>query len=371
MIGPVTFTYDELLAHKAAGVPAAAIDKLRRDADGIIADAPWNVTMRTLRAPSGDPHDYMSMGPYWWPNPDTEDGLPYISRDGLINPETVQKVNIPALYGRMYTLALAAFYLGDKKYSEYAERQLYDWFINPETKMNPNARYAQAVPGRTDGDCYGLIDFATASSFFDALGILDAMSEVSQDIIDGTREWYKKFTDWMLTSDSGIAAGNCTSNHGTWYDAHIISAAVGTGRYELARRIFTTAYDNRVRRGIRADGGMPRELDRTAAMSYTFFNLDALLIIARIAEGYGIDEYWSVDKERGVCLIKHAVDFIYPYVKNPETFPYKELRPQNQWRRIKRALRSVDKRFSGEGYAERIMEFPNDDDDISRLVPVK
>ncbi len=72
---PITFTYEELLAHRA-GVPGEALEKLRLVADKIISEPVVDVTMRTLRAPSGDPHDYMSMGPYWWPNPDTPDGLP-------------------------------------------------------------------------------------------------------------------------------------------------------------------------------------------------------------------------------------------------------------------------------------------------------
>ena len=199
-MNPITFTYEELLAHRAAGVPSAALERLRADAEKIISTPPVNVTMRTLRAPTGDPKDYMSMGPYWWPNPDTPDGLPYVSRDGLINPETVQKINIPELYANYKTLALAAFYFGDEKYSDYAERQFIAWYINPETRMNPNARYAQSVPGRTDGSGYGLIDFATAYSLFDALGLLDAMGKISKDTVDGVLGWYNEFIDWMLTS---------------------------------------------------------------------------------------------------------------------------------------------------------------------------
>ena len=36
---------------------------------------------------AGGPHDYYSNGDYWWPNPDTKDGLPYIQRDGQTNPD--------------------------------------------------------------------------------------------------------------------------------------------------------------------------------------------------------------------------------------------------------------------------------------------
>ena len=36
---------------------------------------------------SGDKHDYMSQARYFWPDPAKPDGLPYINRDGISNPE--------------------------------------------------------------------------------------------------------------------------------------------------------------------------------------------------------------------------------------------------------------------------------------------
>ena len=32
-------------------------------------------------------NDYVSLATYYWPNPSTNDGLPYISKDGQANPE--------------------------------------------------------------------------------------------------------------------------------------------------------------------------------------------------------------------------------------------------------------------------------------------
>ena len=41
----------------------------------------------TPYSPSRDPHDYVSIATYFWPNPDTPDGLPYVSRDGRLSPD--------------------------------------------------------------------------------------------------------------------------------------------------------------------------------------------------------------------------------------------------------------------------------------------
>jgi len=41
----------------------------------------------TCHSPTRDPHDYVSIGTYWWPSPESSDGLPYVSRDGQLSPD--------------------------------------------------------------------------------------------------------------------------------------------------------------------------------------------------------------------------------------------------------------------------------------------
>ena len=59
-----------------------ALDQLRADADHALTQPPLSITDKPATPPSGDKHDYMSQAPYFWPNPDTSNGLPYIRRDG-------------------------------------------------------------------------------------------------------------------------------------------------------------------------------------------------------------------------------------------------------------------------------------------------
>jgi len=65
------------------------IKYLKRQADKLLDITLLSVTDKEQIPPSGDKHDYMSMGKYWWPNPDTKDGLPYIRKDGEVNPEAI------------------------------------------------------------------------------------------------------------------------------------------------------------------------------------------------------------------------------------------------------------------------------------------
>ena len=72
------------------------------------------MTHKELAPPSGDKHDYMSIAPYWWPNPKTKNGLPYVRRDGEINAErdqTSDRKRLDNLVQSVKSLALAYFLL--------------------------------------------------------------------------------------------------------------------------------------------------------------------------------------------------------------------------------------------------------------------
>src|SRR5205823_7105303 len=66
----------------------SAYDALEREARDLMRAGPWSVMDKTRVAPSGDKHDYVSYAPYWWPDSTKPNGLPYIQRDGLVNPES-------------------------------------------------------------------------------------------------------------------------------------------------------------------------------------------------------------------------------------------------------------------------------------------
>ena len=355
-MGPVTYTFEELIAHKESGmVSAEAVEKLRADADKILGMPTLSVTKIKLPRPSGDAHDYVSMGIYWWPNPDTPDGLPYVNRDGYVNPDTKSENNPGALYGRINTLALAAFYLPERAplYAECAHRLLYDWYVNPETRMNPNAKYAQGIPGVCEGRGTGLIDFATAYTLFNGIGILECLGLIDAQLLAEVKAWFVEFADWILTHEYGLRIDMGTDNHASWHDANLLATAVFTDRVSLKKNICLTAYEKRLRFLVKPDGSQPSELRRTKAMGYSFYNLSAMLVIANIAERLGYKNYWGIDEVRGNCILKSAIDFLYPYVMNPESFPYQELYIDKQRHRIISPLLSVAKRYPDEDYAER------------------
>ena len=66
-----------------------AYHALIEKAEVAMNEGPFSVMYKNRTPPSGDKHDYMSQGSYWWPDPTKPDGLPYIRKDGERNPETL------------------------------------------------------------------------------------------------------------------------------------------------------------------------------------------------------------------------------------------------------------------------------------------
>ena len=140
---------------------AAAYRQLLKDADRQMTAELVSVMMKEKTPVSGDKHDYMSLSRYFWPDPAKPDGLPYVSRDGISNPELERydRNKLSDMASRVTTLSLAWYLSGNEQYARRAVEQLKVWFLNKDTRMNPNLNYAQVAPGRYEGRgrCYGVI----------------------------------------------------------------------------------------------------------------------------------------------------------------------------------------------------------------------
>ena len=69
-----------------------AFNALIKDANRAINAPAESVVLKSKPGPSGDLHDYWSVSPYWWPDPDMPGGLPYVRRDGERNPDADSEI---------------------------------------------------------------------------------------------------------------------------------------------------------------------------------------------------------------------------------------------------------------------------------------
>jgi len=347
---------EQLQSNDPAVVPA--YNKLIREADRALTSETLSVIQKESTPPSGDKHDYMSIAPYWWPNPNTPNGLPYVRRDGEINPErdqTSDRKRLDNIVQAVKTLSLGYFFIGREEYAAQATKLLRVWFLEPATKMNPNLRYAQAIPGRNNGRGPGIIETHNLPELIDAVGMLNESKSWEQSNQRALQDWFNAYLIWLLESPEGRAEAKAQNNHGSWYDVQVTSYALFTGKNELAKKVLNEFPTKHTTKQIEPDGRQPRELERTQAWNYSLFNLEALFDAASIADKLGMDlwNYETQDK-RG---IRKALGWLLPSATGARKWSYQQI---SAWQPEKLApfLRRAALRYREMSYENALSKLP-------------
>ena len=304
-----------------------AYKQLLKDADKALEQGPFSVMEKKHLPPSGDKHDYMSLAPYHWPDPTKPGGLPYMRKDGQTNPEVKEykdKEYQPKMCELVNTLALAYYFSDEEKYAEHAAKLLKVWFLDPETKMNPNLNFAQAIKGENTGRGAGIIDARHYVKLVDAIGLLVSSKYWTGKDQQGMKNWFSAFLNWMQTSPLGIDEMGKDNNHGTYYDVLRLSLALFIDSTDLAKKIVANA-TKRLDSQMDAEGKFPLEMERTIALHYNVFNLHAFYMIAGMAEKAGFD-LWNYKGPSGASL-KKGFDYFYPYITKEKEWHGQQIKP--------------------------------------------
>lgn len=295
-------------------------------ANAALGHGTYTVVDKLQTPASGDKHDYMSMGPYWWPDRSRPGGRPYIRRDGQINPErdtnAFDATDMTNFGNDVQSLALAYYFTGDERYATKAAELIRVWFLDPETRMNPNLNHGQAVPGRVSGRAEGVIDVFRLVPVVEAIGLLQPSGKLTDDQNLALQDWFAEMVQWMATSPIGREERAAENNHGVYFDMLISHFALFAGLEDVTRTVTEQFKTRRIDAQIEPDGTLPRELTRTRSLHYSTWTLTAAFDTATLGQCVGVD-LWSYTGPRGQSL-RRATDYVAAFAGRTNDWPWPE-----------------------------------------------
>jgi hypothetical protein len=305
----------------------AFFNNLIKSADNALTKGPFSVTNKIGMPPSGNKHDYLSLAPYFWPNPDTPDGLPYIRKDGRVNPQTRDNytdfVEMGEFFSAVGVLGQAYYYTGQEIYADKAISLIRAWFIDPATLMNPHLNYGQGIPGHTEGRPFGIIEFGSIRNVLSTLEILEYKDKLDSGTKEGMQTWLTEYSNWLQTSELGVLESTRSNNHGTTYDVQLYNILMYLGEIEQVRKLMETVTIKRINDHIEPDGSQPHELHRTRSHSYSITNLSAHTRLAVLGKKVGVD-LWNYESPDGGS-IKKAYEFLIQFLVTDKEWEYQQI----------------------------------------------
>jgi hypothetical protein len=335
--------------HRAMRLPGdTVLTQLMDNAQAAMKDSLYSVTFLKRRtAPSGNPHDYMSQAPYWWPDSTKKDGKPYIRRDGRINPER----NDSKDYGQMgamsrsvQALAKAFFISGDEKYAQRATKLLRTWFVDTATRMNPHLDYGQFIPGITAGRGIGIIETVGLTNIPDAITMLRKSKSWNAYVDTGVWHWFHQYRNWLQNSTNGKDEASQLNNHGTYYDLQVAVFSIYIGDTATAHDLLRTQTIKRIDQQFTIEGAQPLELIRTKSWGYSTMNLSGWCRLAKVGEIVGVD-LWHYKTMDGKGIEK-VFEWFAPYVLKQKRWPYEQIEPFT-YETINELFRQAAKEYPG------------------------
>lgn len=276
-----------------------------------------SVVEKSLTPPSQDKHDYMSLGPYFWPNPKTKDGYPYIRRDGKVNPNALIDSDSPRLVrlaNALETLALAYYYTNNTKYAQRAVEMIQIWFINDTTKMNPHLKYAQGIPGTVPGRALGILDGRHFVRILDSITLIENSNLLSSKDLEVIKQWVKDYQNWLLNGEYAYEESHRPNNHGTFYDYQVVGYALYLEQPKKAKELLTNAQYIRLGSHFGSKGQNFHELERTRPLHYSLFDLEAMIGLALYSDHYDDVNFWTFTINQ--TSLKKAIDYVVKYKNN-------------------------------------------------------
>ena len=305
--------------------------RVLKNAELYLKEKPITLTNSFCKRSAGTIHDFYSEGDYWWPDSQNPDGS-YIRKDGMTNPDNFTEHRQALIRFSQISGALASAYIitKDQKYADVLAIHLQAWFVNQNTKMNPNLLYAQAIKGIATGRGIGIIDTIHLIEVAKAIQAIEDSKALSKSDLTTIKLWFSNYLNWMTTHEYGIAERDNGNNHSVCWTMQVAAFAALTDdklTMDFCRNFYkTTLLPNQMAK----DGSFPLELKRTKPYGYSLFNLDAMASICQILSTKEGNLFaFTTDDGRNLAL---GLQFMEPYIANKSLWRYpKDVMYWEEW----------------------------------------
>ena len=189
--------------------------------------------------------------------------------------------------------------------------------------MNPNLNYGQSVPGESEGRCFGIIEFSDIMEIIKFLEIAKQKGILDNETEKAMFDWFTAYSYWLQNSELGKEEATRKNNHGTHYDAQLLSILIYLNKIEEVEEYLSTITKARIYCQIEPDGRQPLELERTKSFSYSVMNLHGFLELAVIGQKVGVN-LWDMSPADGRS-IKVGYKYLLPYLANEKKWEYQQI----------------------------------------------
>lgn len=304
------------------------VDRVRilRAADAALGMAPVTIVKTASALSPGNVNDYYSNGDYWWPNPATADGLPFVRRDGQSNPGNFNdhRLAVRALRDAVAALAGAALISkSDPAAQQYLEKMaqlLAVFFVHPHTRMNPHLQYAQAIPGVSQGRGIGIIDTLHLIEIPVALEAIAGLPGFPAPVATAVQDWFRSYLQWLLNSANGQDESKERNNHSVAYWLQVAVFARFTQDKVRMVQAAEQFKRNFIGTQMALDGSFPEELKRTKPYAYSLFQLDNMAALCQVLSTPA-ENLWNFKLSDGRSM-ERGLAYLTPFIANKSRWPY-------------------------------------------------
>ncbi|SEI40244.1 Alginate lyase [Dyadobacter koreensis] len=349
--------------HEQSVIEVNIVKSLIKSGEGILkTDKSYSVTfLKENLPPDRNIHSYQSQSIYWWPDSNKRDGIPYIRKDGKVNPEAKKlkdQDQLNNLILDLKKLSLCYYFTKDERFAFKVKNLLDTWFVDPSTKMNPNLNFGQFIPGRNQGSPTGIIETRELAAIPDIISLTSGSNHMSPDFIDIIRIWFSSYLRWLQTSPLGKKEKAMRNNHGTYYDLQEVTFCIFVGDTAKAKQILESRTPKRIDYQIKADGSQPFELVRENSLNYTMSNLAGLCKLAQVSENIGANDLWHYEQPNGSGL-ENSFEWFSQYLLKSKKWDNKQLNRINNYYGLVKLNSAVASKYQNIEIEKIISLYPN------------